>query len=150
MATLFDRVCVLTKKDQSTHRKIPFNVPEGAKKLHISVRYEPKYNYDEEYGLDLIERSMQKQAGEPLMTRGEMRAALPLDNHLSFSLDSPSGAAGTAHRGNNVQNFTICEDSADGGFYPCRIEQGVWTFVISVTCIITDKIEVAVKIEAEA
>lgn len=150
MTTLLDGVYTLTRNDQSTHRKIPFDVPDGVGKLHISVHYEPKYNYDVEYGLELIERSMMKQAGEPLMTKGEMRAALPLDNHLSFSLDSPSGAVGTAHRGNNVQNFTICEDSADGGFYPCRIEQGVWTFVISVTCIITEKIEVAVKIEAEA
>ena len=140
---------VLTRKDQSTHYKIPFTVPEDAEKMFISVAYEPKYSYDEEYGLALIKESMMKQAGEPLMSEGEMRARLPLDNHLSFSLDSPCGAVGTAHRGNNRQNFTISADNADGGFYPCEIKSGDWTFIISVTCIITDNITVSLKIEAE-
>lgn len=138
---------VLTRKDQSTHYKIPFTVSEDAEKMFISVAYEPKYNYDEEYGLALIKESMMKQAGEPLMTEGEMRACLPLDNHLSFSLDSPEGAVGTAHRGNNKQNFTICAESAEGGFYPCKIVKGNWIFTVSVTCIITDEITVSLKIE---
>lgn len=146
MKTVLDGRYVLTRKDQSTHVRIPFNVPEGAEKLYVSVAYDPKYNYDEEYGLDLIEKSMLKQAGEPLMSKGEMRACLPLDNHLSFSIDSPQGPVGTAHRGNNRQNFTICADYADGGFYPCKPQCGEWTFIISVICIITDSITVNVKI----
>lgn len=149
MQTVLKGRYVLTRKDQSTHRKIPFTVPCNAEKMHISVSYEPKYNYDEEYGLDLIERSMLKQAGEPLMSKGEMRAALPLDNHLSFSVDSPDGPAGTAHRGNNVQHFTISAEGADGGFYPCEIKSGEWIFTVSVTCIITDEITVSLDIEVE-
>lgn len=149
MQTILKGRYVLTRKDQSTHYKIPFTVPEGAKKMFISVAYDPKYNYDEEYGIDLIEKSMLRQAGEPLMSKGEMRAALPLDNHLSFSLDSPYGAVGTAHRGDNVQNFTICADSADGGFYPCEITSGNWVFTVSVTCIITDTITVSLSVGVE-
>lgn len=146
MQTVLQGKYVLTRKDQSTHYVIPFTVPHDADKMYISVAYEPKYNYDEKYGLDLIEKSMLKQAGEPLMSRGEMRAALPLDNHLSFSLDSPDGPAGTAHRGDNVQHFTLSEDGADGGFYPCRIRSGEWKFTVSVTCIITDEITVSLSI----
>lgn len=149
MQTILEGQYILTRKDQSTHYKIPFNVPEDAKKMLVSVAYDPKYNYDEEYGLDLIEKSMLKQAGEPLMSKGEMRACLPLDNHLSFSIDSPCGVVGTAHRGNNVQNFTISAESADGGFYQTEIKKGEWTFTVSVTCIITDTITVSLKIEVE-
>lgn len=147
MRTVLEGQYVLTRKDQSTHYKIPFTVPENAEKMYITVSYEPKYNYDEEYGLALIRESMLKQAGEPLMSEGEMRAKLPLDNHLSFSLDSPDGPVGTAHRGNNRQNFTISADDADGGFYPCEIKKGNWVFTVSVTCIITDEITVSLKTE---
>lgn len=149
MFAVLDRTYTLTRADMSTHTKIPFSLPEGVKKLHIDVAYSPKYNYDEEYGLALIEKSMMKQAGEPLMTKGEMRACLPLDNHLSYSIDSPKGAIGTAHRGNDRQSFLISEDFADGGFYPCETVAGEWAFVISATCIITDTVTVSLRIEAE-
>lgn len=147
MQTVLDGRYVLTRKDMSTHRAIPFVVPEGAEKMRISVAYEPKYNYDEEYGLALIERSMTEQIGQPIMTKGEMRACLPIDNHLSFSLDSPQGAVGTAHRGDNVQEFEISETDANGGFYPTPVTAGKWTFTISSTCIITDEITVSLRIE---
>lgn len=147
MQTVLEGSYILTRKDQSTHYRIPFTVPCSADKMRISVEYDPKYNYDEEYGLELIEKSMLAQIGELVMTRGEMRACLPLDNHLSFSLDSPAGQVGTAHRGDNRQNFEISKDSACGGFYPCEIISGNWVFTVSVTCIITDEITVKLKIE---
>ncbi len=149
MQTVLEGQYEITRKNQSTHVRIPFRVPEKAEKMHISVSYDPKYNFDEEYGLALIEESMLKQAGEPLMSKGEMRACLPVDNHLSFSIDSPDGAVGTAHRGDNRQNFTISADDAQGGFYPCEIKSGDWTFIVSVTCIVTDTITVSLKIEVE-
>lgn len=149
MKTVLEGQYVLTRKDQSTHYGIPFTVPADAEKMYIKVAYSPKYNYDEEYGLDLIEKSMMRQIGEPVMTKGEMRAHLPLDNHLSFSLDSPGGAVGTAHRGNDEQSFTISKESANGGFSPCRIIAGEWKFTVSVTCIVTDEIAVSLRIEVE-
>ena len=137
MQTVLDGIYVLTRKDMSTHRAIPFTVPAGAHRMRISVSYDPKYNFDEEYGLALIEKSMKEQIGE----------LLPIDNHLSFSLDSPLGAVGTAHRGNNSQEFEISETDANGGFYPTPITAGEWTFTVSVTCIVTDEIKVSLRIE---
>lgn len=147
MQTVLDGIYVITRKDMSTHRAIPFTVPAGARRMRISVSYDPKYNFDEEYGLALIEKSMKEQIGEFIMTKGEMRACLPIDNHLSFSLDSPLGAVGTAHRGNNSQEFEISETDANGGFYPTPITAGEWTFTVSVTCIVTDEIKVSLRIE---
>ena len=46
MQTVLDGIYVLTRKDMSTHRAIPFTVPAGAQRMRISVSYDPKYNFD--------------------------------------------------------------------------------------------------------
>lgn len=148
MTLLLDKTFRLSEKDWKTHFKIPFEVPESTKELSVLIEYSPKENNDAEFCANLTYKYMIEQAGEELFSPAQLRVYYPLKNHISFSLDSPRGWRGTAHRGDKKQQYVLKKDFASQGFFEGEIDCGQWFLTASVNSIVTKFIDLQVRIEA--
>lgn len=129
--------------DASTHREIFFTVPEEAKEMRIYYEYAPKiFTGDEEevircyrrYGYEIDKETAKKE--------------LPLNNHLTLSLDAPDGVyVGAAHRHPNVQEITVGENGSSYGFIPHPVGKGVWRIVLSAHAVLSDEVVARIVVE---
>lgn len=149
MTTLLENTYILDKSHFRTHYRVPFYVPEGVRTLVVKVSYFPKTCEDKDYCEKLTYDCMMSQAGEELFSKSQLRVYYPLKNHLSFSLDDPDGWRGTAHRGDESQQFVVSDAFASEGFFQGAVKSGQWAFTASVNSIVTDTIKMTLTVEAE-
>lgn len=137
----------LTRSDDRTHLRVPFEVGEGFRALQFHTAYAPKYSDDEASDLRLLDACFAHCAPEQGFGAREARLNLPLRNHIAWSIDGPDGLLGTEHRHNPDQTHTIAPDFASCGFRPAPIAAGVWTVTASINALVCDAITVTIEVE---
>ncbi|MDR3186055.1 MAG: hypothetical protein LBU04_04525 [Christensenellaceae bacterium] len=130
--------------DENQHFHFPFVVCKHYRKLRVVYNYYPKQYNDEKESIRLIIECLNK-VGIPCNNVDEARLELPLNNHLTISVDSPSGPVGNAHRHSSNMTITI-GNSSTYGFLPTEIEVGEWKATISTHCILSESIVVNIII----
>ncbi len=146
---LKETVTHLRPEDEKSTRYIPFNVPDGVKKLCITYSYSPKILEDKEKSFELIKENLIRDAGEDWTEYTDYEEFMPLKNLVTLYLNSPLGFRGAAHRQADSQYHEICEDFASPGFLEGCICEGVWTLCLNVHALVTDICSCNIKIEGE-
>ena len=108
-----------------THIRIPFKIDDEKAEITVNYSYSPKkYTGSDAY----------QQAYEAFRLERE----LPLNNHITFSLEKDGVLLGTAHRHSPQNVFKIGEKEASYGFYPQKLLPGTYYAVLSVHAILED------------
>lgn len=139
----------LRPDDEKSTRFIPFNVPEGVKKLCITYAYSPKILEDKEKSYELIKENLIRDAGEEWTEYTDYEEFMPLKNLVTLYLRSPEGFRGAAHRQADSQYHEISEDFASVGFLKGKITPGEWQLCLNVHALVTDFCVCHIEIEAE-
>ena len=147
MEVIYEKNLILTPENEKTNVPLEFFVEGDFSKLEIFYEYTPKILEDREKSLILIDENIRRDAGENYSEYTSREEYLPLKNHVTVSLDSPSDYVGAAHRHGNRQHLIISEDFSSVGFEKSRIEKGKWTLTLNVHALITDKVDCSVRIE---
>ncbi len=147
MKVIFEKNLILTPENEKTNVPLDFFVDGDFLKLKISYAYSPKILEDKEKSLVLIDENIRRDAGDNYSDYTSREEYLPLKNHVTISLDSPSTYIGAAHRHSNNQQHIISEEFSSVGFEKTKIEKGKWTLTLNVHALITEKVECRVKIE---
>lgn len=131
-------------KDTSTHREIFFTVPEEAREMRIHYEYAPKAFAGD--GEEEVIRCYRRYGYE---IDGETaKKELPLNNHLTLSLDAPDGTyVGAAHRHPNVQEITVGEKGSSFGFIPYPVTKGEWRIVLSAHAVLSEEVVARLVVE---
>ena len=147
MAVIFEKVFILTPENEKTNVPLDFYVDDDFSKLEIHYAYSPKNMDDIARSMVLIDENIRRDAGDDYSDYTSREEYLPLKNHITISLDSPSAYIGAAHRHSNNQHHIISEDFSSVGFEKTKIEKGKWTLTLNVHALITEKADFSVKIE---
>lgn len=134
-------------KDHRSHIKVKFNVPDNLSYITIATFYAPKYEYDENKCIDIIDKCLKKYAPYRQYSREEMRFNIPLANHIAWSLDDGEKPLGTEHRHKPDQIHIISEEYSSNGFIKTKVRAGEWTLTASINSIVTDYIDIDIKVD---
>lgn len=144
---LLEQSLVLTPRDVSEHLRFPFTVKKGEyNKLTINFCYFPKKYSDTAKSVEMIKKCYESYGLVP--EESDIKKELPLNNHITVALESPEGFVGAAHRHSNEAEYTVSPEKSDYGFITKGITAGVWTAIISTHAILSERVEVRVKITA--
>ena len=147
---LKETVTYLRPEDEKSGRLIPFDVPEGVKKLCITYSYAPKILEDKEKSYELIKENLIRDAGEDAREYTDYEEFMPLKNLVTLALISADGSyRGAAHRQADNQYHEICEDFASPGFVKSKIIAGQWSLRLHVHALVTETCTCNIKIEGE-
>lgn len=144
---IFSSTLKLYPKDNKTHIKVSFEVPDGLKTLTVRTAYSPKYEYDEEKCIRLIDEGLSKQDIAAPLTREQKRRCVPLANHIAWSLYDGEKTLGTEHRHKPDQTHTVSEVYSSNGFIKAKPLGGKWNLTVSVNGIVTDYIDVLIEVK---
>ncbi|MDE5616830.1 MAG: CehA/McbA family metallohydrolase [Clostridia bacterium] len=144
---IFSSTIRLLPKDNKTHVKVSFEVPDGLKTLSVRTAYSPKYEYDEEKCIRLIDEGLSKQDIAAPLTYEQKRRCIPLANHIAWSLDDGEKNLGTEHRHKPDQTHIISEVYSSNGFIKAKPLGGKWTLIASVNGMVTDHIDVLIEVK---
>ncbi len=147
MKVIFEKNFILTPENEKTNVPLDFYVDDDFSKLEIHYAYSPKNMDDIEKSMVLIDENIKRDAGDNYGDYTSREEYLPLKNHITISLDSPSAYVGAAHRHSNNQHHIISEAFSSVGFEKTKIEKGKWTLTLNVHALITEKADFSVKIE---
>lgn len=148
MAILLKKDLRVKPEDEKTNISLPFTVPCQVKSLEIEFSYEPKILEDNDRARLLIEKCIEKDAGEFKAEYPTWESFLPLKNLITVSLDDPEGHRGCAHRQANFQSHSIGESFASPGFYKGKIQQGRWQVVLNIHGVVTEEIACRLCVKA--
>jgi hypothetical protein len=155
---LLERRERLTPSDHQSHRRYPFEVPDGCTELTIRVRYTPKFLSAAD-SARLVRDALGSQrdhlasrVGAPLAERWSADfdgADLIVPNLLTVSLDDAAGSyRGAAHRQNPDQELSVGLKRASPGLVAGPIPPGAWSLTLSAHTLVTDHCEVEIQIGA--
>lgn len=144
---IFSSTLRILPKDNKTHVNVCFEVPQGLKCVTVRTAYAPKYEYDEEKCLRLIDEGLSKQDVAKPLSYEDKRRYVPLSNHIAWSLDDGEKMLGTEHRHKPDQTHTISEVYSSNGFIKTKPLGGKWTLTASINSIVTDYIDVIVEVK---
>lgn len=139
----------LERTDEKTTKQIPFDVPDGMKKLAIAYSYSPKILEDKEKSVELIKENIIRDGGEEVESYKDYEQFMPLKNLVTLSLFSPEGFRGAAHRQAESQLHEISEEAASYGFLKGKIPKGQWGLCLNVHAIVTESCNCIIEIEGE-
>lgn len=138
---LLDVKGFVTPEDSKTHVRIPFELEEGAERLHVRFEYAPKRLDDREQALKLLAKSYGRyllpEQREAALARAERH--LPLTNLITLSLDDASRYRGACHRHDNVQELFVSRDEVSPGLMAGALMPGIWNVTLSLHGIVTDR-----------
>ena len=140
---LFEKSGAVTPENDKMNIVLPFEVPDGIKKLIIDYSYSPKILENREKSLQMINNCLQKYS-EP----GNAEAYLPVKNLITVSLDDRNSYRGAAHRLAETQRHIIGEDFASPGFARGKISAGEWRLVLNVHCCVC-RVDYKIRISGE-
>lgn len=147
MSTVFKTETVVPKSALHTHIPFGFEIKEGGEKLVIAYSYAPK-RYDGADAESLAyEAFLRAYPSDENIEKAAVLGALPLNNHITLSLEKDGEVVGTAHRHSPDNVFEIGPHRASPGFFPTPVTPGNYTVVLSVHAILDE--EVSVKLEAK-
>lgn len=135
-------------ENEKTNMSLPFAVGEGVKSLKFTFSYSPKVLTDRERARLLIERNIEKDAGEYAGEYPSWEEFLPLKNLITLSVDDPTAYRGCAHRQAECMEHIISDSFASPGFNKGAIQAGQWQAVLNLHGVVTEKIDCHLKIEA--
>ena len=141
----------VTSSDTKTHINRSFEVNKEYSKLVFDVSYSPKYLEDVSKCMQLMRQRI-KDVGfkEDFLPDKELAKAIPLANHISWSIDSPKdGYLGTKHKHNPHQILEISEEKSSFGFMPAKIVKGTWNITSSMNAILTDDVDIHIIVSGE-
>lgn len=146
---IFSAEVVVTRDDLHKHLKYPFTLLCGANKLTVRYSYSPKkYEGADSYALARAAFLEAYPDGiEP--SREDIEAELPLNNHLTLSLEREGKLVGTAHRHAPEAEYYVTAASASPGFTPTAVEKGEWAVVLSAHAVLDEKLTATIEAEAE-
>ena len=148
MASVYYLETVIPKSALHTHLRFGFEIGRAADKLVVKYSYAPK-RYEgadaEKLAYAAFERAY---PSDEIIEKAAVLGALPLNNHITLSLEKEDALIGTAHRHSPDNVFEIGADGASPGFSPVPITPGRYALVLSVHAILDD--EVQVRLEADA
>ena len=129
-----------------THIRIPFRLTEAVEELSINYSYSPKKYFGEDaYSMAYAAFKRSYPESEPIFKEVVDRE-LPLNNHITFSLEKDGVLLGTAHRHSPRNTFKISEKQASYGFYPKKLLPGEYFAVLSVHAVL-EPVEYTLEVE---
>lgn len=149
MKKLLDYNICFLPQDSKKNISVPFSVDEPCERLIIKMSYSPKIPNDEKYEIKLAEENIKRDASGEWGNEYNAKKFLPLKNLITLSLDCPQGYRGCAHRQDSNQIHFIGENDASAGFYAGKIQQGIWTAVLNIHALITNKCECNLIVECD-
>ncbi|MDE5991346.1 MAG: CehA/McbA family metallohydrolase [Clostridia bacterium] len=144
---IFSSTIRILPKDNKTHVKVSFEVPQGLKRVTVRTAYAPKYEYDEEKCIRLIDEGLSTQDIAKRLSYEDKRRCVPLGNHIAWTLDDGEKLLGTEHRHKPDQTHVISEEFSSNGFIKTRPLGGKWTLIASINSIVTDHIDIIVEVK---
>lgn len=145
MKTLLKTKGRIGTEDLHTHIRIPFGLEEDADEITVRYSYAPKkYGGKDAYGLAYRAFKLSYPSDEPVAEAAVLRE-LPLNNHITFSLEKDGILLGTAHRHSPDNIFKIGKNS-DYGFYPVKLSPGTYFAVLSVHAVL-EPVDYTLEIE---
>ena len=132
-------VCV-TRDDLHKHLKFPFTMASDAERLTV------RYSYSYALARAAFEASYPEGIAPSVE---EIKAELPLNNHVALSLEREGVLIGTAHRHANNAEYRVSALSASPGFTPVAAAKGEWAVVLSAHAVLDEKITARIEVEAE-
>jgi hypothetical protein len=146
---LLDITTKIYASDSRTSKMWKFFVPNGLSSLTMKCAYSPKYVEDEERAISEIIKTLKIEAPYATPDDKTARRFLPLVNMLSYTLDSPSGWVGTSHAHSPDQMHEIKKEGSSFGFADVEIEDGEWTFCLSVDGVVDDYVTARFTVEGK-
>lgn len=141
---MFKLTAEFTPSMTSGHYRFPFTIEKPCNGITIRYRYAPKTLQDAVLSAQLITDCYARYG--LTASDSDIAAELPLNNHITLSLDSPAGLVGTAHRHANDTEFTIGANYSTEGFNKTHIAAGEWAVVLSTHAVLSDKVLAEVQI----
>ena len=136
MKTLLKTEGRIGKEDLHTHIRIPFEIPEGIDEITVHYSYAPKKYFGEDaFSLAYAAFKRSYPSDEPIQ-KAVVERELPLNNHITFSLEKDGVLLGAAHRHSPDNVFKIAEKEASYGFYPQKLTPGTYFAVLSVHAVL--------------
>lgn len=149
MEKIIEKIVRIYEKDMKSHIRIDFLVEKEYKSLVFKTYYCPKYDFDEQRANKHIYNCYIQADRAKDFDSVEIAKALPLSNHIAWSIDSPDGYLGTKHLSWAFQEHYISEQKSSWGFVPSRIVQGTWTLTASMNAIVSPFVDIWIKVEGE-
>lgn len=139
----------LTRDDLHKHIAFPFVLPRDMSKMTVKYRYSPKrYGGKDAYSLALAAfRDAYPEGVEP--EEKEILDELPLNNHVTLSLEREGALLGTAHRHSDNAEYFVSRTAASPGFTPTEVRGGEWAVVLSTHAILDEVITATIEVTAE-
>lgn len=141
---MFKLTTEFTPSMTSGHYRFPFTIDKPCNSMTIKYKYHPKALQDNRLSAQLISDCYARYGLSA--SDSDIEAELPLNNHITLSLDSPAGLVGTAHRHANDTEFIISEGFATEGFNKTQIIDGEWAIALSTHAVLSDKVFAEVEI----
>jgi hypothetical protein len=155
--------------DHQTHRRYPFDVPPDCSRLHIEVRYQPKYlavadsRALAEWAINSQATALARRVDAPELIRawqhawrvptvapGRTSPERRVANLLTVSLDDAAGTyRGAGHRQAAEQRFELGPSSASAGLVAGPLPAGRWWLTLSVHTLVSPRCSVSIQIGAE-
>jgi len=148
--TLLDISKTIYPEDSKKNIIHGFKVDKKLKSLFIDFNYQPKEFDNLEKAKKYISDGFDIYApGEFIKGYGKWEDYLPLLNLVTVSLDGCGEYRGCAHRHSNNQHHEIGTDIASPGFLKGLIQPGLWSLVVNVHAVVTEKCQYFIKVEGE-
>ncbi len=145
MSTVFSLETVITKEQCFQHLKFPFILEKDYSRLVIEYSYFPKdFLVD---GYHLAYAAFKEAYGDVEVMKEDVLQELPLKNHVTLSVLREGIIMGTAHRHPNEMQITLGKDSTEG-FHSFKPNNGNYALVLSTHAVLTDSVNVFLKVDA--
>ena len=138
---------VLNISDTYTFVRFSFKLDKQYAKMRIRFGFAPHVLEDEAENLRLIRQCYAKYA--PYLTDiADKDKGKKLCNHISLTLDTPAGCAGTAHRGQCSQEYEFYDGFASPGFMPFSLVPGEYFITMAINSIVIDGTKLSITVGA--
>lgn len=149
MERIFKKHFTVSKKDESTHKKINIIIDDEADRLEIKFQYASKVTSSEED----INNSFKKEICE--MTEEErifikdryLKGEEILKNLATLSLYHDGDYIGCGHRGCSEEKIIISKEESSPGYKKTSDIKGKWEMIISLHGINTDIMNISLEAE---
>lgn len=121
-----------------THIRIPFKIDDEKAEITVNYSYSPKKYTGSDAYQQAYEAFRLSYPADEIILKAVVERELPLNNHITFSLEKDGVLLGTAHRHSPQNVFKIGEKEASYGFYPQKLLPGAYYAVLSVHAILED------------
>ena len=143
--TIVEKELVLTPACHQKHIKIPFVLTKAYRSLYVNFSFSPQH-VDREKALVIISQVLPDYFGAE-HPPGRADEFLPLDNLLTFSVSHEDEYVGSRHHKSTEQEVYISADGSSAGYLPCAVKPGNWEVQIHPHSLLSDKVQVRLKIQ---